>query len=99
MIWKSLRILIFAISILGMMLAACQFGQPATENDNSEPEIVATLAEPTPTPESMIAHLPERSGPRTQTSGTVPHVQIGVEPVPGPANHRIFAWGSRNVVK
>ncbi|MHA1937507.1 MAG: luciferase domain-containing protein [Candidatus Thorarchaeota archaeon] len=82
MIWKSLRILIFAISILGMMLAACQFGQPATENDNSEPEIVATLAEPTPTPESMIAHLPERSGPRTQTSGTVPHVQIGVEPVP-----------------
>jgi hypothetical protein len=45
-----MRILIFAISILGMMLAACQFGQPATENDNSEPEIVATLAEPTPTP-------------------------------------------------
>ena len=79
--WKSLRILIFTISILGLMLAACQFGQPATENDNSEPEIVATLAEPTPTPESMIAPLPERSGPRPQTSGTVPHVQIGVEPV------------------
>ena len=79
MIWKSLRILIFTISILGMMLAACQFGQPATENDNPDPEIVATLAEPTPTPESITAPLPERSGPRTQTSGTVPHVQIGVE--------------------
>ena len=89
MIWKSLRILIFTISILGMMLAACQFGQPATENDNSEPEIVATLAEPTPTPESMIAPLPERSGPRTQTSGTVPHVQIGVEPLPG-VNDELF---------
>ena len=89
MIWKSLRILFFAISIPGMMLAACQFGQPATENDNSEPEIVATLAEPTPTPESMIAPLPERSGPRTQTSGTVPHVQIGVEPVPA-VNDELF---------
>lgn len=89
MIWKSLRILIFTISILGMMLAACQFGQPATENDNSEPEIEATLAEPTPTPESMIAPLPERSGPRTQTSGTVPHVQIGVEPVPA-VNDELF---------
>ncbi|MBW2490520.1 MAG: phospholipase [Deltaproteobacteria bacterium] len=89
MIWKSLRILIFAISIPGMMLAACQFGQPATENDGSEPEIVATLAEPTLAPESMIAPLPERSGPRTQTSGTVPHVQIGVEPVPA-VNDELF---------
>ena len=26
-----------------------------------------------------VAPLPYRSGPRTQTSGTVPHVQIGVE--------------------
>ena len=84
-----MRIFIFTISTLGMLLAACQFGQPATENDNSEPEIVATLAEPTPTPESMIAPLPERSGPRTQTSGTVPHVQIGVEPVPA-VNDELF---------
>ena len=87
--WKSLRILIFTISILGLMLAACQFGQPSTENDNSEPDIVVTLAEPTSTPESKIAPLPERSGPRTQTSGTVPHVQIGVEPVPA-VNDELF---------
>ena len=26
--------------------------------------------------------LPQRTGSRTQTSGTVPHVQIGVEPLP-----------------
>jgi phospholipase/carboxylesterase len=89
MYWKMLRILIFTISILGLMLAACQFVQPSTENDNSEPDIVVTFAEPTSTPESMIALLPERSGPRTQTSGTVPHVQIGVEPVPA-VNDELF---------
>ena len=32
-------------------------------------------------PDLTVFPLPERSGPRTQTSGTVPHVQIGVEPV------------------
>ena len=84
-----MRILIFSISILGMMFAACQFGQPSTENDNSEPDTVITLAEPTSTPESMIAPLPERSGPRTQTSGTVPHVQIGGELVPA-VNDELF---------
>lgn len=31
---------------------------------------------------SMVQPLPERSGPRTKTTGTVPHTQIGVEPVP-----------------
>jgi hypothetical protein len=29
----------------------------------------------------IVFPLPERSGPRTQTTGTVPHVQIDVEPV------------------
>ena len=87
--WKIMKILIFTISILGMMLSACQFRQPSTENDNPEPELVVTLAEPTSTPESMIDPLPERSGPRTQTSGTVPHVQINVEPVPA-VNDELF---------
>lgn len=32
--------------------------------------------------DAVLSLLPERSGPRTQTTGTVPHVQIGVEPVP-----------------
>jgi len=30
-------------------------------------------------PESGFVPLPERAGPRTQTTGSVPHVQIGVE--------------------
>ena len=41
--------------------------------------------EPTDEATSMsdltVFPLPERAGPRTQTSGIVPHVQIGVEPV------------------
>ena len=80
--WKSSRILIFTISIFGMMLAGCQVGQSSPESDNPKPDIVEPSAEPTFTPETMEAPLPERSGPRTQTSGTVPHVQINVEPVP-----------------
>ena len=46
------------------------------------PEIKPTMTEQTPLPESAFAPLPQRSGSRTQTSGRVPHVQIGVEPVP-----------------
>ena len=49
-------------------------------------EITSTMAEPASEPasefESAFAPLPRRAGPRTQTSGTVPHVQIGVEFVP-----------------
>lgn len=63
--WKNLTVMMIIINALGL-LVACQNRQALTEGDNSVPE---------------IAPLPERSGPRTQTSGTVPHVQIGVEPV------------------
>lgn len=40
------------------------------------PTVIATS-----TPDLIVFPLPERTGPRIQTSGTVPHVQIGVEPV------------------
>ncbi|MEM7332537.1 MAG: luciferase family protein [Chloroflexota bacterium] len=45
--------------------------------DTLELTAVSTTA-PLSTPEVVVFDLPERSGPRTQTSGTVPHVQIGV---------------------
>lgn len=35
-----------------------------------------------PVPDSINSTLPERDGPRTKTTGTVPHTQIGVDPVP-----------------
>lgn len=34
-----------------------------------------------PSTESTIQPLPERAGPHTKTTGTVPHTQIGVDPV------------------
>ncbi len=55
--------------------------------NNPEEAEVTQVVETVPTAKStsmadLIAFpLPERSGPRTQTSGTVPHVQIGVASV------------------
>jgi hypothetical protein len=91
--WKNLWMLIVAISSFSI-ITACQSSQSST--DNPEPHVTTTLAEPSaisidptvtsttdPTPMNNSASipLPERSGPLTQTSGTVPHVQIGVEPI------------------
>ena len=52
------------------------------ENSTKElPQTIVPTVESTSIPDLIVFPLPERSGPRTQTSGTVPHVQIGVEPV------------------
>ncbi len=59
----------------------------ATEGSKNEPSSnieessAAPPVESTSMPDLIVFPLPERSGPRTQTSGIVPHVQIGVEPV------------------
>ena len=71
---KNLSILVFTVSIL-VLLAACQTAQIVNEGD-------VLVDEPTPVTGSAFDPLPQRSGPRTQTSGRVPHVQIDVEPVP-----------------
>ena len=47
----------------------------------TEPPATESPATATPPPDLVVVPLPERSGPRTQTSGTVPHVQIDVEPI------------------
>lgn len=49
-----------------------------TNEPSPSPETKPT-DEPSPLPETAFDPLPQRSGPRTQTSGKVPHVQIGVE--------------------
>ena len=86
--WKSLSILIVTVSVLGM-LAACQTTQIAKEGNEPMPEVKPTMTEPPPVLESALAPLPQRSGPRTLTSGSVPHVQIGVEPAPA-VNDELF---------
>lgn len=93
---KKLNHLVFIVMAIGV-LAACQNEQNITVGDNrlddnntvisDEPTAVSdeSLAVPpaklTSMPDPIAFPLPERSGPRTQTSGTVPHVQIDVEPV------------------
>ena len=75
---------------VGALLGACSSNpEPAevTQVVEAEPTVVlenSTESSAIPTDKSTSMSnlpLPERSGPRTQTSGTVPHVQIGVEPV------------------
>ena len=73
-------VLLFAITLI--TLAACQSSQPTVGISDPEPIVIEATVEPSLTPEVSIPILPERSGTRTVTSGTVPHVQIDVEPVP-----------------
>lgn len=91
--YKWAKAIITLIGI-GTLLAAC-LNNPeqaeVTQVVEVEPPVIvenSTESSPVPTDESTtmsdltLFSLPERSGPRTQTSGTVPHVQIGVESVP-----------------
>jgi len=73
--------LLFTFVMAGI-LVACQNGQTIKEGNNAMPERDPILDESMPIPVSAFAPLPQRTGSRTQTSGTVPHVQIGVELVP-----------------
>lgn len=78
---------------VGALLGACaDNSQPAqaTQIINSESTVIPeNTTQPsagstdgsTSGTDSIVFPLPERSGPRTRTSGTVPHVQIGVGPV------------------
>ena len=75
--WRSFSLLLVLVSVLGLY-TACQTIQNATEDNTSLSAREPAVAEPVASPESDLPPLPERSGPRTQTSGAVPHVQIGV---------------------
>ena len=68
---KLRQILVFILcgAILSMLIA-CQSTQPTQIE-------VQSMANS----DQDIPSLPERAGPRTKTTGTVPHTQIGVDPV------------------
>ena len=89
---KDLVRLTIAMTILLLIVAGCADGQSAQpEIDSTETATETTSAaieepvEEASTEDSIsdliVFSLPERLGPRTQTSGIVPHVQIGVEAV------------------
>ncbi len=68
---KLRQIIVYIIggAILSMLIG-CQ-SNPSTEEE----------VQSVPITESTTQPLPERAGPRTKTTGTVPHTQIGVDPV------------------
>ena len=55
----------------------------ARESSEASPEA------PEPESEALVGALPERSGPRTETTGTVPHTQINVQPL-APVNDELL---------
>lgn len=64
-------------AVVLVAVAARYDEQTAGASDNTTTtNVVRTAAS-----ESDIKPIPERAGPQTQTSGRVPHVQIGVTPV------------------
>ena len=93
---NSSSLLISVVISLGV-LVACEDNQDIPVGDNlvdnentvtsdeatavSDESLAVPTVNSTSIPDLTVFPLPERSGPRTQTSGTVPHVQIGVEPV------------------
>lgn len=82
--WKSWS-LIVVIGLLGMFVACQNVPIDSIPIDMEEDEPLSesepTVVEPTPVADPAFAPLPERSGPRVQTTGSVPHVQILVQPV------------------
>lgn len=61
--------------LLAILISACTGSSQTGPTDADESTELNSVTE------TEIAPLPQRSGPLTQTSGTVPHVQIGVEVV------------------
>ena len=86
---KWVYVIIVFITVSTFLSACSSNTEPAevTQVVEAEPTVVlenSTESSAMPTDKSTSMSdlpLPDRSGPRTQTSGTVPHVQIGVEPV------------------
>jgi hypothetical protein len=90
---KWIKVISLLISV-GALLGACsnnpeqvevaevvEVETPVVAENSTESSAVPALNS-TSMPDLFVFPLPERSGPRTQTTGTVPHVQIDVEPVP-----------------
>jgi phospholipase/carboxylesterase len=83
--YKWTKVIIVLISV-GALLGACSNNPEQAEvthvdeADSDESSALPTIGS-TSMPNLTVFPLSERSGPRTKTSGTVPHVQIGVEPV------------------
>lgn len=87
MFLRRIIVIVLGGGILSTVFA-CQSTQPITPlAAKPTEEKVQTLS----SSESDIPSLPERTGPRTKTTGTVPHTQIGVDPV-AEVNETLYKW-------
>lgn len=86
---KSIKLVTIFV-IMGALVSACsnsleQEGTASAVEDDDRAAAENSADSSTSAADEAASEfnstLPERSGPRTQTTGTVPHVQIGVEPV------------------
>ena len=91
--WRTNLIIVLAVVCVNLVACSNQQVQQTEVAHMVEAVSVESTASPTiganSMPNQTIFALPERSGPRTSTSGTVPHVQINVKPV-APVNEELF---------
>ena len=85
--------LIVASLLVSAFVVACQGSEVINEGEStvseSESPLEPSADEAEPATQATFAPLPQRDGPRTQTTGSVPHVQIDVEAVPA-VNEELF---------
>ena len=82
---KQLKNTFILLLIVVTLLSACSSNPEQTDETSvmelETPIVVQNTEEPPSMPDLSEFPLSERSGPRTRTTGTVPHIQIDVEPV------------------
>lgn len=91
--WRNFSLLLAFVSMLGLY-TACQTIPSETADNNALSAPAPTVAESASNPVADLTPLPERAGPRTQTTGSVPHMQIDVQLVPAVNDElyrRVFA--------
>ena len=75
--------MILAFLVGGVLLVACTPNPESGEEETNRQAIEAFVSSQSKSDEGTSTQtLPERLGPRTETTGTVPHTQIGVIPIP-----------------
>ena len=72
--WTSLARLLPLASVI--VLAACSSGSASGTVDRTDETTISGVST------EELEALPVREGPRRETTGDVPHIQIGATPVP-----------------
>jgi phospholipase/carboxylesterase len=69
-------------AVMGLLVVALVVAACGTDEASEQPETGSTISEPAASTDPAATSLPTRPGERPRTFEAVPHVQIGVEPIP-----------------